>query len=406
MKRLAGLIALLFAPTLLHAGLMDDWQKCLSSVLNHPGAQNRTDAFSQYCVGLAYMQGHFGKRDPVTAARYYSTAAQQNLPAAQTALGYAYERGYGVPQDKATALQLWHKAAAQGSAEANLLLGESYQAGSGVPKNQAQAVEYYRIAAGLGSEEAKHRLVDLGAESQPGIDLVRKGNDLRQRKDYAGAVAAFRQAAAQGNPYGEASLGIMYEAGWGVPQSDQQAAQWYLKAANQGSSGAQKRIGQLYELGEGVPENWAVALAWYQKSAAQHDPEGEFALGRMYEFGMAVPQNRATAIEWFRKAGEQGNSQAAYFARWLSNPTNNIGFRDDQEQRLVLGGRLPFAIGADDPAGITFRNSSERVEWLQRLRAGQASSESQAKWQVRKNEYDACMHDHGDNCHNPGPRPH
>jgi hypothetical protein len=208
-----------------------------------------------------------------------------------------------------------------------------------------------------------------------------------------------------GNAYGEGNLGIMYEAGEGVPQSYKQAALWYTKAANRGLPEAQKRIGQLNELGEGTPENWAVALAWYQKSAAQHDQEGEFALGRMYEFGMAVPQNRATAIHWFGAAGAQGNTQAAYFAKWLSDPTNNIGFRNDQEQKLVVGGRLPFAIGSDDPAGITFHNSGERIAWLSQMRSRQVSIERHARWQVMKDEYDKCKRNQDDDCRNPGPPP-
>jgi hypothetical protein len=64
-----------------------------------------------------------------------------------------------------------------------------------------------------------------------------------------------------------------------------------------------------------------------------------------------------------------------------------------------LSGRLPFAAGADDLAGILFRNSSERIAWLQGLRS------QRAKWQVRKNEYDDCKRNHGENCQNPGPSP-
>jgi uncharacterized protein len=398
-------LALALAPTMLHASLTDDWHTCLGTVLNHPGAQNRTDAFGEYCVGLAYMQGYFGTKDQAAAARYYRRAADQNLPAAEFTLGYAYERGYGVPHDHAMAISWWQKAAAGGSADANFMLGEAYANGSGVPKNQEKANSYYRVAAQEGSEDAKRKIVTAGYQNLPGTDLVRKGNDLRSAKDYAGAVAAFRQAAEMGNPYGQGSLGIMYEAGWGVRQSYQEAAKWYTMSANKGLPESHKRIGQLNELGEGMPENWAVALAWYQKSAAQHDPEGEFALGRMYEFGMAVPQNRATAIRWFRAAGAQGNSQAAYFTKWLSDPSNHIGFRNDAEQKLVVAGRLPFAIGADDPVGITFHNSGERMAWLNNLRGKQVTAEKTALWQVNKDIYDDCMRAHADYCHNPGRRP-
>jgi len=398
-------LALVLASGCLHAGITEDWQTCLNTVLNRPGTQNRTDAFSEYCVGLGYMQGHFGQRDQVSAARYHRMAADQNLPAAEVALGYAYERGYGVPKDHATAISWWRKAAAAKSADANFLLGECYESGSGVPKDQAQANSYYRIAAQLGNEQAKRKISTAGYQSSPGIDLVKQGNDMRAAKNYAGAVEAFRKAAEFGNPYGEGSLGSMYEAGWGVPQSYQQAALWYTKAANKGLPEAQKRIGQLNELGEGMPENWAVSLAWYRKGAAQHDPESEFALGRMYEYGMAVPQNRDMAIQWFQAAAAQGDSQAAYFARWLSVPTNNIGFRSADEQKLVIGGRLPFAAGADDPSGIEFHNSAERLAWLNGLRNRQVQAEHHALWQVDKNKYDDCKRNHGDDCRNPGPPP-
>ena len=402
---LVGLVVLAVAPISLHAGLTNDWQTCLSTVLNHPGAQNRTDAFAEYCVGLGYMDGYFGQKDAAAAARYYAMAARQNLPGAEVALGYAYERGYGVPHDHATAMAWWQKAAGAGSADANFMLGEVYRNGSGVPKDPARAQSYYLIAAQLGSEEAKHQLTTAHYTAMPGTDFVRQGNDLRAAGNYAGALAAFRKAADLGNPYGEGSVGIMYEGGFGVPQSYQQAWQWYTKAANKGLPEAEKRLGQLYELGEGVGENWAVALSWYEKSAAAHDPEGEFSLGRMYEFGMAVPQSRATAIKWFRASAAQGNSQAAYFARWLSVPSNNIGFRNDEEQRLVVGGRLPFAIGADDPAGITFHNSGQRIAWLQGLRNQQVASEARARWQVNKDEYDTCKRNQGNDCRNPGPPP-
>ena len=69
----------------------------------------------------------------------------------------------------------------------------------------------------------------------------------------------------------------------------------------------------------------------------------------MYEFGMAVPQSRANAIAWFRKAAAQGHSQAAYFARWLSDPTNNIGFRNQQAERITA---------ENQPCGISAKTNT------------------------------------------------
>ena len=134
--------------------------------------------------------------------------------------------------------------------------------------------------------------------------------------------------------------------------------------------------------------------------------KGEFALGRAYEFGIGVPQNRGQAVAWFQKAGAHGNGQGAYFGRWLSDPSNNIGFRNDAEHDLVIAGKLRFALGAGDPVGVAFHNSRERVSWLRGLGAQVNASESQVFWQLKKDEYDGCMRRAASNCRNPGPRPH
>jgi TPR repeat protein len=54
--------------------------------------------------------------------------------------------------------------------------------------------------------------------------------------------------------------------------------------------------------------------------------KGQFALGRAYQFGIGVPQNRQLAIAWFAKAGAQGNTKGDYWAKWLRDGMNNIGF--------------------------------------------------------------------------------
>jgi TPR repeat protein len=155
-----------------------------------------------------------------------------------------------------------------------------------------------------------------------------------------------------------------------------------------------------------VPENWDLAAQMYRASATQGWTKGQFALARAYEFGIGVPQDRREAIIWFRRSAAQGNAQGDYFARWLSDPTNNIGFRNDAEHNLVVAGKLRFALRPADPAGITFHTSAQRISWLRGLGAQVNTSEAVAMWQLRKDEYDSCMRDSRENCHDPGPRPH
>ncbi len=116
-----------------------------------------------------------------------------------------------------------------------------------------------------------------------------------------------------------------------VRRSSKAAFAWYRRAAAQGEPESQNQLGLYLELGEGVAEDWGLAAKLFQASAQQGWLKGQFSFGRAYQFGIGVPQNRRQAIGWYQKAAAQGNAKADYWARWLRDPTNNIGFRDDVE---------------------------------------------------------------------------
>lgn len=63
--------------------------------------------------------------------------------------------------------------------------------------------------------------------------------------DYAEAARWFGLSAAQGNPYGQANLGVMYESGKGVPHDMAEALKWYQLAAAQGNEYAHKALVRL-----------------------------------------------------------------------------------------------------------------------------------------------------------------
>ena len=239
----------------------------------------------------------------------------------------------------------------------------------------------------------------------PGADLYDQAGVRIKAGDVTGAARLLTNAAEAGNPRAELRLAMLYEQGQGVPRNKAAARSWYSRAAAAGEPASQAELGGYYEEGDGVPENWGLAARLYQASATQGWVKGQFAAGRAYEFGIGVPQDRRQAVAWFRKAAAQGHARADYFARWLNDPTNNIGFRTDGEHDLVTAGKLRFALGAADPSGIMFASSAQRVEWLRGLGARVTASETQTLWQMRKDEYDSCQRNGGDGCVNPGPTP-
>jgi len=205
-------------------------------------------------------------------------------------------------------------------------------------------------------------------EARPGDTLFREGVVRYKAGDYAGAARLFMKSAEAGHARAQLQIGSQYERGEGLVRNYAEAARWYAMSAKQGDATALTNLGNMYELGKGVQENWSSAAKLYYLAAQKGDPDAQYALGRLYQFGMGVPQSRADAVAWFRRAAAQGDREAADQIRWLSDPTNFIGFRNAPERATVLDGGLRFGLSAEEPTGRTFRDSSERNAYVVCLR--------------------------------------
>ena len=234
----------------------------------------------------------------------------------------------------------------------------------------------------------------------PANDLYDQAGVRFQAGDHAGAAKIVMRAAEAGNAVAQFRLAILYDEGDGVPRSAKAAFEWYSRAAAQGEPESQNQVGLFYELGEGVPENWDLAARLIEASAQQGWLKGQFSLGRVYQFGIGVPQNRQLAIAWFAKSGAQGNAKGDYWAKWLRDGTNNIGFRNDNEHNMVIGGKLRFAVKlmGGDPYGIVFHNSAQRVLWLAGQRNAVDREEAEVFQAMRRSAYDDCTRAGRDNC--------
>lgn len=214
--------------------------------------------------------------------------------------------------------------------------------------------------------------------------LVQEGSRLYRAGRLTESFQAFYQAAQEGDPRAQLQVGFCYEEGLGVQKDYSHAAQWYEQAAKNGNSQAMKNLGQLLEYGAGVQEDWVSAAKWYKRAAESGNVDAMASLARAYQFGVGLPQNRQAALYWDKEAYARGHSASLEWIRKLSNPMNNIGFRNDDEYQLVMGDQLRTSgllMGAD-PEGIAFANSAERISWLQKLRADIDQDErSKAQWQ-------------------------
>ena len=128
--------------------------------------------------------------------------------------------------------------------------------------------------------------------------------------DPAEAVRLFRLAVDRGLPMAQANLAEMYQMGRGVSQDSDEAARLLRLAADQGYALAQTSLGWMHQYGKGIPTNAAEAVRWYRLASDQGFTRGQASLATMYYLGSGVSQNYNEAARLFRIAADQGDSQA------------------------------------------------------------------------------------------------
>jgi hypothetical protein len=99
----------------------------------------------------------------------------------------------------------------------------------------------------------------------------------------------------------------MYNNGYGVPQDNHTASNWYTQAAEQGYAEAQYALGYMYNNGYGVPENDKTAFNWYTKAAEQGNTDAQYGLGLLYQAQHSVFKDPVLAYMWFNLSASSGH---------------------------------------------------------------------------------------------------
>ena len=235
------------------------------------------------------------------------------------------------------------EAADAGNAIALYMMAAYFSQGYGVqPINQQKGIAYFKKSYEAGYAVAGYDVADSLPDGSPEQDEIRNHakdnilelanegdacaqNNLGEMYEYGTGVEQsdeeaaewYLKAAKKGLASAQYKLGEMYYFGCGVEESDEEAAEWYLKAAEQGYAWAQYNLGVMYANGTGVEQSYEKAREWWQKAAEQEDVNAQYNLGLMYEHGDGVERSDEKAVEWYLKAVEQGYSQAQCNLGWM-----------------------------------------------------------------------------------------
>lgn len=118
-------------------------------------------------------------------------------------------------------------------------------------------------------ESAQHGDADAQFELGKNYETGRIGLP----KDFAQAEHWYRQAAVQGDPFAEASLGLLYQFGKGLPKDTVQALMWYEIALTHSKGGDRDSIMELRDdvirnmTSAQIAEAKGLARAWKPKPA-------------------------------------------------------------------------------------------------------------------------------------------
>ena len=145
----------------------------------------------------------------------------------------------------------------------------------------------------------------LCVSAVPAAADFQAGQGAYIRHDYATAMKEWRPLAENGHVQAQFNVGLMYDQGRGVAESDQEAVKWYRMAAEQGHAQARFTLGLMYFEGLGVPQSYLEAERWYWLAAVQGSAAAQFNLAVMYAQGQGIPQNNEEALKLYRMAAMQ-----------------------------------------------------------------------------------------------------
>jgi TPR repeat protein len=101
-------------------------------------------------------------------------------------------------------------------------------------------------------------------------------------------IASVQVRASKGDPGAELLLGRHYFSGDGVPQSYNDAVNWFKKAAAKGNATAQSNLCYMYSNNKELPADYPQALDWCRKAAKKGDTLAESMLGGLFFYGSGV----------------------------------------------------------------------------------------------------------------------
>lgn len=203
---------------------------------------------------------------------------------------------------------------------------------------------------------------------QSADELNKKANDLLILQDYKNAVPLLKQAADKENAEAQYNLGICYQQGVAVTQSDSLANIWFMRSAIQGSKNAQFKVAYSYAIGRGWQKNEKAAFYWSLKCAQQEDPECIFNVVNCYLEGIGTIKNIDSMLVWTTRLALLENPEDLKLSGQITSARINLAtmYQDGKNvQKDLLKSYMWYLIYNESKRDFSYFVQKENIENIQ-----------------------------------------
>lgn len=323
---------------------------------------------------------------------FLKKAALLGDPDAQYELGIRLALGLGIPAEPNQGVKWLNKSAFAGQPDAQYALGFIHDEGVVVGRNLTTAITWYQKIADFGNTDAKYNLARCQHLQGNYVDAFRLWTEIAKFqnnqshnnvgtylalgivavKNNNAAADIFRRAQKNGCVIAEYNLGICYEFGEGVEQSDASAFMHVESAARRGYAQAQYHLADYYLSGRIVEtKNHSLALKWLNM-ARERMTQGE-VLNKTYSLDLRLEGalNSNFRNDWTKRTAELGNIDAqCYLGLCYAYGTPETGTDYPQAIKWLTMAAMSddvtaqFVLGCLHNKGLgTKRDAQRAAEW-------------------------------------------
>lgn len=311
------------------------------------------NAYAQFSLAQRYQNGIGTKKNVDEAIKYYTLASLQKDLRAEYALGVLY-----LKQAEYQQAFVWlNEAAFKGNPYAQFALGkineDGYKDNAGnivVRPNKDQAKAMYLLASSNDFGPAQFNLAEILVRTKP-ENLTQAAKSERNeliKNLYQGALTSGIK---------EAALPLAFFKASDIKKEQQEEAfKLASEEAKNGNGNASLLMGLLYDRGIGVNQSQNDALTWYKKAPV--NSVSSFILGTYYYQGNGLSQNANKSMELLADAAQNGFSYAGLNLA-IAKHNNNENFLNDLEQAVAQGNSKAGLLIAD--YYLTLANDNEKM---------------------------------------------